>query len=126
MIRLPVGGEAEEGEMPPDQRPAAAQRNQGGAGAGSKNATHKLVLQDCKGQNMFGLELKRIERIAIGKLNIGEKILLRRGAVVARGTVLLEPATCVILGGKIEAWHKVWTDRRLARLKAVVGPNVGG
>ncbi|KAI3402019.1 hypothetical protein diail_3993 [Diaporthe ilicicola] len=84
---------------------AGATVTQSGPAIGSSNkASHRLVLQDCKGQNVYGLELTRIPRIAVGTLNIGEKILLRKGAVVARGVVLLEPATCQILGGKIDAW----------------------
>ncbi|KAK3321603.1 hypothetical protein B0H66DRAFT_175948 [Apodospora peruviana] len=87
----------------------------------NKNATHKLVLQDAKGAKMFALELRRIDRIAVGKLNIGEKMLLRAGTVVARGVLLLEPATCQVLGGKVELWHKAWVEGRLARLKEEVG-----
>jgi RecQ-mediated genome instability protein 1 len=83
----------------------------------SKASTHRLVLQDCKGQKLYGLELNRIDRISIGSLNIGEKIILRRGTMVARGTLLLEPATCTILGGKVEAWQKSWVEGRLARLR---------
>lgn len=76
----------------------------GPATATSSKATHRLVLQDCKGQRVYGIELKRMPRVAIGTLNIGEKILLKKGTVIARGAVLLEPATCHILGGKIDAW----------------------
>ncbi|KUI71981.1 RecQ-mediated genome instability protein 1 [Cytospora mali] len=125
VIRLPVGGGGgvgDEQEAPPQP---AAQREVGGGGGGgggaSKNATHRLVLQDCKGQKVFAIELTRIPKIAIGTLNIGEKILLRKGTIVARGTVLLEPNTCHILGGKVDAWQKAWLEGRLARLKETVG-----
>ena len=91
------------------------------AAAASRNSTHRLVLQDCRGQKVYGLELRRIERIALGTLNIGEKILLREGAVVARGVVLLDPASCTVLGGKVDAWQKAWNEGRLARLKEAVG-----
>ncbi|KAI2631229.1 hypothetical protein GGS21DRAFT_170509 [Xylaria nigripes] len=87
----------------------------------TKASTHRLVLQDCKGQKVHGLELKRIDKIGIGSLNIGEKILLKRGAIVARGTLLLEPTTCIILGGKVEVWQKVWVESRLSRLREAVG-----
>ena len=70
---------------------------------------------------MHAIELRRVERIAVGKTVIGEKILLRVGTVVARGVVLLEPAQCVLLGGKVEAWHRAWVDGRLARLREAVG-----
>ncbi|ROW15751.1 hypothetical protein VPNG_02049 [Cytospora leucostoma] len=93
--------------------------------ASSRNATHRLVLQDCKGQKAFALELTRIPRISIGTLNIGEKVLLRKGTVVARGMIMLEPSTCVFLGGKVEPWQKAWVEGRLARLKEAVGPGQG-
>ncbi|KAI1112861.1 hypothetical protein F5Y14DRAFT_239313 [Nemania sp. NC0429] len=140
IIRLPTGDEEDELAIddPATQatvngvervrahgRGGAAASAGAGTGAGalavSKSSTHRLVLQDCKGQKLHGLELKRIDKIGVGTLNIGEKILLKRGAILARGTVLLEPATCTILGGKIEAWQKDWVENRLARLRQAVG-----
>ncbi|RYP80352.1 hypothetical protein DL769_002501 [Monosporascus sp. CRB-8-3] len=133
IIRLPTGNEAdnEEGDdssatqsvsggggRPPG---AAGRAGTASANAASKNSTHRLVLQDCRGQKVYALELRRIEKIGIGTLNIGEKIMLKRGATVARGVVLLEPATCVVLGGKVEVWQKAWLEGRLARLKEAVG-----
>ncbi|ROV90792.1 hypothetical protein VMCG_09381 [Cytospora schulzeri] len=131
VIRLPVNGggdgDEQDGSAGAQQTPAQPEPPQSGAGAGgtgpNKNATHRLVLQDCKGQKVFAVELTRIPRIAIGTLNIGEKILLRKGTVVARGTVLLEPGTCHFLGGKVEAWQKAWLEGRLARLRETVGPD---
>lgn len=126
IIRLPTGDE-EDGPAIDDQGTQATVLQSRGASAAvaapavSKSSTHRLVLQDCKGQKLYGLELKRIDRIGIGTLNIGEKIILKKGAVLARGTVLLEPATCTILGGKIEAWQKDWVEGRLARLREAVG-----
>ncbi|KAL8404847.1 hypothetical protein RB594_009651 [Gaeumannomyces avenae] len=111
----PAAAPARPGGAPPpqqqQQQPSPADRN----------ATHRLVLQDCRGQKLFGLELRRVERIGVGRTNIGEKLLLRAGTVVARGTVLLEPDRCVVLGGKVEAWQKAWVDGRLARLKEAAG-----
>ncbi|WQF78618.1 Putative RecQ mediated genome instability protein [Colletotrichum destructivum] len=85
-----------------------------------QNATHRLVLQDCKGQKVYAMELRRMERIGIGSTNIGEKIMLKKGTVIARGTVLLESNNCVLLGGKIDAWQKAWVEGRMARLKEAV------
>lgn len=93
----------------------------GAAALGGANAVHRLVLQDGRGKKVFAVELKRISGIGIGKTHIGEKILLRAGAVVARGTVLLTPENCTLLGGKIEAWHEAWMEGRLARLRESVG-----
>lgn len=89
----------------------------------SKKATHRLVVQDCKGTKLYALELKRIDGIGVGKTQIGEKMLLKAGTVLARGIVLLEPEKCVLLGGKIEAWQKTWADGRLARLKEEIRQN---
>ena len=151
VVRLPVSGGANDddgvvvdGDGPTQQQqqptPAPSAARAGGAGAGfgggsgsgvPRNATHRFVLQDCSGQKVHGLELKRLDRsspaatvtTAGGAIppNIGEKILLREGAVVARGVVLLDPATCSVLGGKVEAWQRAWVDDRLVRLKEAVG-----
>ncbi|UKZ87385.1 uncharacterized protein TrAFT101_003192 [Trichoderma asperellum] len=100
-------------------RPAAAPSAP--ATTGGANAVHRLVLQDRQGKRVFAVELKRINGIGIGKTHIGEKILLKTGAFVARGTVLLTPETCTLLGGKVDAWHETWMEGRLARLKESVG-----
>ncbi|KAI1100547.1 hypothetical protein F4804DRAFT_318670 [Jackrogersella minutella] len=137
IIRLPTGNEDEEdfgavGEGTPAATQAATGRNAAlnaniaNAAAASKGATHRLVLQDCKGQKVHALELRRVERIGVGTLNIGEKVMLKRGATVARGIILLEPATCVVLGGKVESWQKAWVEGRLARLKETVGADIRG
>ncbi|KAI0183028.1 RecQ mediated genome instability protein Rmi1 [Xylaria flabelliformis] len=130
IIRLPTG--EEEDEFAVDGQTANGTDRSGLQGRGpaplatavstaSKTSTHRLVLQDCKGQKLYGLELKRIDKIGIGTLNIGEKIILKRGAILARGTLLLDPATCIILGGKVEAWQKEWVEGRLTRLREAVG-----
>ncbi|KAK3689864.1 hypothetical protein B0T22DRAFT_181124 [Podospora appendiculata] len=129
VIRLPAANENGEEGVGVSVGDAAATQTQAGAATQvareserqARNATHKLVLQDCKGAKIFGIELVRVERIAIGKLNIGEKVLIRAGTRVARGVLLLEPAQCLVLGGKVEAWHKPWMEERLARLRDAVG-----
>ena len=97
-----------DGEDQQQQRPAAS----------TGKATHRLVLQDRSGRKVYAIELRRVPRLDLGTTCIGEKVLLKAGTVVARGLVLLTPETCVLLGGKVEAWHKTWTEGRLARLKA--------
>lgn len=127
IIRLPIGDEENElaTQTGGSERPGV--QNRGGASvsattpaAGSKSYTHRLVLQDCKGQRLYGLELKRIDKIGVTTISIGEKMLLKRGAILARGMVLLDPATCTILGGRVEAWQKDWVEGRLSRLRAAV------
>ncbi|KAI1137712.1 hypothetical protein F5Y05DRAFT_385979 [Hypoxylon sp. FL0543] len=133
IIRLPTSNQGEEDDGSVSEntpaatgRNAAANANTANGAATSSSGTHRLVLQDCRGQKIHGLELRRIERIGIGTLNIGEKMMLKSGTKVARGVVLLEPATCVILGGKVEAWQKAWVDGRLTRLKEAVGADARG
>lgn len=112
------------GERGVTQLPSQTQTQGGAARAtisgGGEKATHKLVLQDAKGQKIYGLELRKVDKIAIGKLNIGEKMVVKKGASVSRGVIMLEPEKCVVLGGKVEAWHKAWVEGRLARLKEAV------
>ncbi len=129
IVRLPVGGEDEETEdtergdgaatqaLGPTQTQegaaSRATRQQQGQNTGKKNATHKLVLQDSKGQKMYAVELKRVDGISVGKTSIGEKILLRTWCTVSRGVILLEPASCVVLGGRLShgtrpGWKGGW------------------
>jgi RecQ-mediated genome instability protein 1 len=86
----------------------------------------KLLLQDFKGVRVYGFELKKVEKIGLpgngnGAMSIGCKILLRKGARMARGMVLLEPASTVVLGGKIEKLDKGWRDGREKSLREAVG-----
>ncbi|OAA41541.1 RecQ mediated genome instability protein Rmi1 [Beauveria brongniartii RCEF 3172] len=120
-----VTADEEEEEEDGSSSRAAGTQGRGASGAqqvtAAKNAVHRLVLQDYKGQVVYAVETKRMDRIGIGKTSIGEKMLLRAGSVVARGSVLLTPDKTVFLGGKVESWHEAWTVGRLARLKAAVG-----
>lgn len=79
---------------------------------------HKVLLQDSRGERVYGIELRSVEGVGLG-MSIGCKILLK-GAVVARGVVLLEPRTVGVLGGKIEGLHKVWKEGRKEDLKAQI------
>ncbi|KAK0611555.1 hypothetical protein B0T14DRAFT_548708 [Immersiella caudata] len=99
-----------------------ANEGNGGGNTGAK-ATHKLVFQDCTGEKVIGIELNRVEQIGIGRTNIGEKWLLRKDTRISRGVIMLEPTYCQVLGGRVEIWHKVWLDGRLARLKEAAGVN---
>ncbi|KAK0725375.1 hypothetical protein B0H67DRAFT_570374 [Lasiosphaeris hirsuta] len=131
IIRLPPAGAeggdgdgVDAGSVAITQNLSSAPGSGGGGGSGGVKATHKLILQDCKGQNVFAVELKRVEGIAAGKTSMGEKILLREGTVIARGAVLLDPENCHLMGGKIDAWHNEWDDTRLARLKEAAASEV--
>lgn len=121
IIRIPVGGEeGENGDETGNEssrpgRPAAS--TAANNGLNDAFSTHRLVLQDAAGNTLFALELTRIHRISISRLHIGEKLLLKAGTAVARGTLLLEPANVKFLGGQVESMHKTWLDGRLKRLR---------
>lgn len=119
IVRLPVHASLDGDDSSSAVRETAAAPDP--TGAAVRNATHRLLLQDCRGQKVYGFELVHIPEIAVGVLPIGAKILLKKGTVVARGSILLEPKTCQMLGGKVEAWQRSWLDGRLARLRDAAG-----
>lgn len=82
---------------------------------------HKLLLQDTAGRRVHGVELKGLEGVGLG-MSIGCKMVLKN-ALVARGIVLMEPATVTMLGGKIEDLHKAWKDGRKVELKEAIEAN---
>lgn len=94
------------------------------AGTNKSGGPHKLLLQDVKGLRAYGIELKDIEGVSLG-MSVGSKVLLKN-LTVARGVLLLEPATVTLLGGKIEALHKDWKENRKAHLKAAIEAQDGG
>jgi len=92
------------------------------AGAAKSNGPFKLLLQDMKGQTVYGFELKRVDKVGYPPtMNIGCKIMLKKGAKVARGLVLMEPGSVLVLGGKIEALDKSWREGREKALRDAVG-----
>ncbi|KAL1838522.1 hypothetical protein VTJ49DRAFT_2596 [Mycothermus thermophilus] len=136
VIRLPVNGgedgeelddDDDEGTIQEGNNPNTAAANNPSAPRQSKPSTHSLLLQDPLGQTLGAVELNPVPRLGLGSTHIGEKLLLKAGTPVARGVVLLDPAHCVVLGGKVEAWHRSWVDGRLERLRSAVGaPPAGG
>ena len=100
---------------------ATEEDDSSGAAVQKGGGPHKLLLQDAAGKRVFGIELKGLEGVGLG-MSIGCKMVLNN-ALVARGVVLLEPATTTVLGGKIEELHKVWKDGRKAELKAAIEAN---
>lgn len=83
----------------------------------------KLLLQDAQGTRVYGFELFSVDRINFN-LNIGAKLVLR-DVTVARSTILLEPKSVTVLGGKIEEMHKRWKEGRKEALK-IAARNGGG
>ena len=88
------------------------------AGTITGGGPHKLLLQDSKGITVYGIELVDIKGLSLS-MSIGSKMALKNVAV-ARGVLLLEPATTTLLGGKIENLHESWKANRKTRLKAAI------
>lgn len=76
---------------------------------------HKLQLQDSQRSRVYGFELFDVDGINLN-MNIGTKLVLR-DVTVARSTVLLEPKSVAVLGGRIEDLHKRWEEGRKEALK---------
>lgn len=94
---------------------------------GRSNGPFKLLMEDVKGQRVYGFELKKVEKVGYPPvMSIGCKVILKNGGKVARGMVLLEPATVVVLGGKIEALDKSWREGREKALRDAVGDRRSG
>lgn len=92
-------------------------RNNGnGSTISSSTGPYRLILQDSVGTRVVGVELKSIDGIALGKLSIGAKIILRN-VTVARGIILLVPDSVTVLGGKIESLDRDWRESRKNRLE---------
>jgi RecQ-mediated genome instability protein 1 len=88
------------------------------------NGPHRLVLQDSFGTKAVALELKDIPGIAIDKISIGAKLVLKN-TIVGRGMILLTPDTVTLLGGKIEAMDTLWRQTRKERLLARIQTSEG-
>lgn len=81
----------------------------------SSHGPHRLMLEDVKGTKVVSIELMRVDGIAIEKIPIGAKLLVKN-VTVARGMMLLEPNCVTILGGKVDAMDKEWKEQRKAKL----------
>lgn len=79
---------------------------------------YKLVLQDARGTKVIGFTKERIEKMSLGdkECAIGMKVLLKKDVVVRRATMMLEKGSVSVLGGKVEAWDKIWKKNGKERL----------
>lgn len=94
---------------------------------------HKVLLQDASGTKIYGFELRTIAKIFVmtnaeegGGVSIGCKIMVKKGTVVRRGMIMLTPENVNVLGGKVEAWDKLWRGGRKERLKREMVEGLGG
>lgn len=89
-----------------------------GSSQGNSKGPFKVLLQDWKGNKVYGFEMRRTEKIGYPPhMNIGCKVLLKKGTKVARGMVLLEPGCASVLGGRVEVLDKAWVEGREDRLR---------
>lgn len=86
---------------------------------------HKLLLQDAAGCRAWAFELVPVANVKTS-MSIGAKMLLKN-VTVNRGVLVLEPAVCTWLGGKIDSLDKTWKDGLKDRLLAAIQsePNSG-
>jgi RecQ-mediated genome instability protein 1 len=95
----------------------------GAAGVGptaavSSRGPHKYLVQDAKGTKVVAFEKEKIEKMGLGDRDcfIGMKLVLKKGAMVRRGMVMLGRGDANVLGGKVEAWDEAWKKEAKQRL----------
>lgn len=84
----------------------------------SSSGPYKLSLQDAQGTTVFGIEVAGVAGIG-PSMAIGTKLVLRN-VTMARGVVLLEPASTTVLGGKMSSLDQAWRQGRKEALKAAL------
>ncbi|KAK5081973.1 hypothetical protein LTR05_007115 [Lithohypha guttulata] len=118
--------------------PSSASNRSGNTARKGSTGPHKLLLQDAAGTKVWAFELSRIERITIVNqdpplpgsagvssmiprvvegMQIGCKLLLKKGTKVRRGMVMLTLIQTTVIGGKVETWDQKWREGRKARLR---------
>ncbi|KAL2117476.1 hypothetical protein VTJ04DRAFT_7136 [Mycothermus thermophilus] len=129
VIRLPVNSTLDDDDDDDDDTTGGDQPGRAGNDNNNNNdddddepSTYTLTLQDPLGQTLRALTLRPHPRIGLPPTtHIGEKLLLRAGTIVSRGVAMLDPQTCVVLGGKVDVWQRAWEEGRVARLREAVG-----
>lgn len=116
---VPQAVQVEEGNSPINTTGESARQLAPSASSGQ--GPHRLILQDCRGTKVVAIELKSLGAIKLGETAIGAKLLITN-AIVARGTVLLNPECVAVLGGKIEGLDRQWKTGRKARLLSALNP----
>ena len=74
----------------------------------------KLLLQDAKGAQVYGIDLRGVEGVGTN-MAMGTKLVLR-DAEVRRAVVMLEARGVQVWGGKMEALDTAWREGRKERL----------
>ena len=121
-------------ENDPNQNPR--DNNQTPSKKGS-TGPQKVLLQDTSGGKIWAFELSRIDRITIINpdppardasgtmtpsrvegMQIGCKMVIRRGTKIRRGLIMLTADNTIVLGGKVELWDSKWRETRKQRLQS--------
>jgi RecQ-mediated genome instability protein 1 len=113
--------EHEHGATSTSAAPARTARTNASAnapGVASSNGPFKLLLQDAKGAKVYAFTVSAIPKIGMpmpgdegsGAMCIGCKLVLKKGTVVRRGVVMVNPGDVTVLGGKVDGWDKQWRD----------------
>lgn len=92
---------------------------QGGAGRPKARGMQKLMLEDWKGERIYGIEVGEVPKTDVGMM-IGTKIVLKN-ATVARGMILLDPRCCTVVGGDVAELHEIWKRDRKKMLQDAIG-----
>ena len=127
------GTSGEQGHGSSSRPSAATSSNTSGEARKGSTGPHKLLLQDVSGSKAWAFELSRIERITIVNSNpplpraatvpapvegmqIGCKVVLKKGTKVRRGLIMMTPSNTMVMGGRVESWDKKWRESRKATL----------
>lgn len=120
IVRTVTVGDDSEARANHDGTSGAGDSNAGANdNSNTSNGPHRVILQDAVGTRTVAIELRRIHGFAVGKMQIGAKLILRN-ATVARGMLLLNPDCATVLGGKIESLDREWKESRKTKLLAKV------
>lgn len=95
----------------------------GDAMRGQKKGPHKVLLQDWKGQHVYGLEVGAVPKVGI-MLSIGTKVVVRN-LVLARGVAMLDANNTTVIGGEIKELNEKWVKERKQKLQNAM-PKKGG
>lgn len=95
----------------------------GEAMRGKSSGPHKLLLQDWKGQHIYGMEVSPVPKVGI-TMSIGTKVVVR-DLVLARGVAMLDAKNTTVIGGEMKELNEKWIKERKQKLRDGM-PKKGG
>lgn len=84
---------------------------------------HELLLQDWKGQSLYGMEVSPVPKVEI-TMSIGCKVVVKN-LVCARGVAMLDAGNTQMLGGEIRELNERWGRERKKMLQDVMPKKEG-